>query len=180
MEFTAEYDPWMDYRGEGWMHVSSVNCSVEGIKIMVNHRSLFCSWQGWHLHTPNTWFWLRVTLTYPPTPLLQKILSCAWGEKKLNSSILTWSEEEEWSSEVAETSTKWWCNACYSVPCEACRGLSDGSGFRGRCFWRDYCSVVSGLYFRHCVRLGVEHCLNVFSCGYSRVELVIYVVYGAF
>jgi len=127
------------------------------------------SW-GWHWHTLLLLWCKR---SFPWT----------WGEKKLNSSILIWSEEKERSSEVAETSIKWagrWCNACYSTPCEACRGLLHGSGFRGRCFWRDYCSVVSGLYFRLCDRLGVEHCLNVFSCNYSRLELVIYLVYGAF
>jgi len=63
------------------------------------------SW-GWHWHTLLL-LWCK------------RSFSCAWGEKKLNSSILTWSEDEEWSSEVAETSTKWagrWCNACYSAP----------------------------------------------------------------
>jgi len=51
------------------------------------------SW-GWHWHTLLL-LWCK------------RFLSCAREEKKLNSSILTWSEEEERSSEVAETSTKW-------------------------------------------------------------------------
>jgi len=50
---------------------------------------------GWHLHAPNTWFRMRVTLTYPPTLLMLKFLSLSFitEDAVLVNCCLKWRSE---------------------------------------------------------------------------------------
>jgi len=151
--------------------------------MLVNPGSLVCSWWG-DICIPPTpgsgWGWHWHTLQLAVCSISS---SCPWREKKQNGSHRIWNGEVEWSSGVTETLTKKagrWCNKSYSAPREANLRFINGLDFCGRYFCRDYCSVANGLYIRLCDRLGVEHCLYVYSCSYSSVELVIYLVYRAF
>ena len=102
---------------------------------------------GWHLHTPNTWFRMRVTLTCPPTLLMLKSLSLSFKTEDAVFVYVAWSGEVEWCSEVAETSTKWvgrWCSACYSSPAKPVLVFSMAQAYLGHWFWSDWCSIVPG------------------------------------